>query len=199
MRIKVVALMVGLAFMGSATAAPVRSAEKAQPQTEQAKDQKVVKNGSVVSLQYSLTGEDGKLIESNKDKDPLQYTHGQQQIVPGLEKELTGMKVGGEKRVKVKPEDGYGPVDPKGFQELPKEQFPPNGLKVDAVLLAQGPEGQSIPVRVHEIKEKTVVIDLNHPMAGKTLLFDVKILDIQQPAAGAKPAAPAPVKPAQPK
>jgi FKBP-type peptidyl-prolyl cis-trans isomerase SlyD len=191
MRIRVMALAVGLAVLGSAAPALLRSAEKS-------KDDKVVKDGSVVSLQYSLSEEDGQLIESNKGKDPLKYTHGRQQIVPGLEKELTGMKVGGEKKVKVKPEEAYGPIDSKAFQELPKEQIPPNGLKVGAILAAQGPEGQTIPLRIHEIKEKTVVVDLNHPMAGKTLLFDVKVLDIQPPAPqGAKPATPA--QPAKPK
>jgi FKBP-type peptidyl-prolyl cis-trans isomerase SlyD len=160
----------------------------------------VVKDGSVVSLQYTLSGEDGKTIESNKGKDPLKYTHGSNQIVPGLEKNLAGMKMGEEKRVKVKPEDGYGPVDPKGFQEFPKEKIPSEGLKVGAVLMAKGPQGQQVPVRVHEIKEKTVVLDLNHPMAGKTLVFDVKVLDIQ-PAASQPPqpaAQPQPAKPAQP-
>jgi FKBP-type peptidyl-prolyl cis-trans isomerase SlyD len=164
----------------------------------------VVKDGSVVSLQYTLSGEDGKTIESNKGKDPLKYTHGSNQIVPGLEKNLAGMKMGEEKRVKVKPEDGYGPVDPKGFQEFPKEKIPSEGLKVGAVLMAKGPQGQQVPVRVHEIKEKTVVLDLNHPMAGKTLVFDVKVLDIQatasqppQPAAQPQPAKPA--QPVQPK
>jgi FKBP-type peptidyl-prolyl cis-trans isomerase SlyD len=159
---------------------------------EDSKNSSVVKDGSVVSLQYTLSGEDGKTIESNKGKDPLKYTHGSHQIVPGLEKGLAGMKVGEEKRVKVKPEEGYGPVDPKGFQEFPKEKIPSEGLKVGAVLMARGPQGQQIPVRVHEIKEKTVVLDLNHPMAGKTLVFDVKVLDIQ-PAAAKQP-----VKPAQP-
>ena len=191
MRIRVMALAVGLAVLGSAAPALLRSAEKA-------KDDKVVKDGSVVSLQYSLSEEDGKLIESNKGKDPLKYIHGRQQIVPGLEKELTGMKVGGEKKVKVDPEEAYGPVNAKAFQELPKEQIPPDGLKVGAILTAKGPQGQTIPVRIHEIKEKTVVVDLNHPMAGKTLVFDVKVLDIQPPAPqGAKPATPA--QPAKPK
>ncbi|HEU4342662.1 MAG TPA: peptidylprolyl isomerase [Candidatus Binatia bacterium] len=154
------------------------------------KDVKSIKNGSVVSLQYTLSGEDGKTIESNKGKEPLKYTHGSRQIIPGLEKELAGMKVGGEKRVKVKPEDGYGPVNPQGFQEFPKEKIPANGLKVGAVLMAQGPQGQAIPVKVKEIKEKTVVLDLNHPLAGKTLTFDVKVLDIEspQPAQPAQPA-----------
>jgi FKBP-type peptidyl-prolyl cis-trans isomerase 2 len=167
---------------------------------EKTTDSNVVKDGTVVSLQYTLSGEDGKTIESNKGKDPLKYTHGSHQIVPGLEKGLAGMKVGEEKRVKVNPEEGYGPVDPKGFQEFPKEKIPSEGLKVGAVLTARGPQGQQVPVRVHEIKEKTVVLDLNHPMAGKTLVFDVKVLDVQPAAAQpAQPAAPPqPAKPAQP-
>ncbi len=167
---------------------------------EKSKENNVVKDGTVVSLQYTLSGEDGKTIESNKGKDPLKYTQGSHQIVPGLEKGLAGMKVGEERRVKVKPEEGYGPVDPKGFQEFPKEKIPSEGLKVGAVLMAKGPQGQQVPVRVHEIKDKTVVLDLNHPMAGKTLVFDVKVLDVQpatlQPTQPTAP--PQPAKPAQP-
>src|ERR671911_1463783 len=189
MRIKLAALSAALAVLGAGSPAILRSAEKT-------KQENVVKDGSVVSLQYSLSEENGELIESNKGKDPLKYTHGSKQIVPGLEKELTGMKVGGEKRVKVKPEDAYGAVSSKAFQEVPKEQIPANGLKVGAILAAKGPQGQEIPVRIHQIKEKTVVLDLNHPMAGKTLLFDVKILDIQPSAA---PSSPQPDKPAAPK
>jgi FKBP-type peptidyl-prolyl cis-trans isomerase SlyD len=148
------------------------------------KNDEIVKNGAEVSLQYTLSGEDGKLIETNKGKEPLKYTQGQHQIIPGLEKGLAGMKVGEEKRLKVKPEDAYGPVNKKAFQEFPKEKIPPEGLKVGAVLMARGPQGQVI--------DKTVVLDLNHPMAGKTLIFDVKVLDIQpgQPAPSAKPAEP---------
>jgi len=165
------------------------------------KGDKVVKDGTMVSLQYTLSGEDGKIIESNKGKGALKYTQGQRQIIPGLEKALAGMKVGEEKRVKVKPEDAYGPVHEKSFQEFPKEKIPPDNLKVGAVLMANGPHGQSMPVRVKEIKEKTVVVDMNHPMAGKTLVFDVKIIDIQAAAAPSpKPPPPAaqPSKPAQP-
>ena len=84
-----------------------------------------------------------------------------------------------EKNVKVKPEEAYGPIDPKAFQEVPKEKLPPEALKVDTVLMAQGPQGQGVPVRVHEVKEKTVIMDFNHPLAGKTLSFDVKITDIK--------------------
>lgn len=175
------------------------------------KDEKVIKDGSLVSLQYTLTGEDGKTIESNKGKEPLKYVHGQRQMIPGLEKELSGMKVGQEKHVTVKPEDAYGPVNQAAFQEIPKEKIPAEKLKemkVGAVVPAQTPDGQVVPVRVHEIKEKTIVFDGNHPMAGKTLVFDVKVLDIQpwqapqptqpsKPGQAAKPAPPA--QPAEPK
>ena len=157
-------------------------------------DSRVVKDGQMVSLHYTLRGADGNVIETSKDKEPLKYIHGQKMMIPGLERELTGMKIGGEKTVTVKPEDGYGPVDKNAFQEVPRDKLPANGLKVGAMLTGQGPQGQPMQARVHEIKEKTVVLDLNHPMAGKTLKFDVKVVDIQPPppTPAANPATPAP-------
>jgi FKBP-type peptidyl-prolyl cis-trans isomerase SlyD len=161
---------------------------------EKTTDSRVVKDGQMVSLHYTLTGADGKVIETSKDKEPLKYIHGQKMMIPGLERELAGMKIGGEKTVTVKPEDGYGPVDKNAFQEVPRDKLPANGLKVGAMLTGQGPQGQPMQARVHEIKEKTVVLDLNHPMAGKTLKFDVKVVDIQPPppTPAANPATPAP-------
>jgi FKBP-type peptidyl-prolyl cis-trans isomerase SlyD len=194
MGVKLWALILAIAALNLFSFTGAIAAEKSKDNNN-----KIVKDGTVVSLQYTLSGEDGKTIESNKGKEPLKYTHGSQQIVPGLEKGLAGMKMGEERRVKVEPEEGYGPVDPKGFQEFPKDKIPPDGLKVGAMLMAKGPEGQTVPVRVHEIKEKTVVLDLNHPMAGKTLVFDVKVLDVQS-APPAQPPQPAkPAQPAQPK
>jgi FKBP-type peptidyl-prolyl cis-trans isomerase 2 len=167
---------------------------------EKTKDDRVIKDGLLVSLHYTLKDTSGKVLETSKGKEPLKYVHGKRMMIPGLEKELAGMKVGGEKHVTVKPEDAYGPVNKNAFQEFPKEKLPAEGLKVGAILTGQGPQGQPIQARVHEIKEKTVVLDLNHPMAGKTLVFDVKIVDIQsEPAPSAEPAVPAaPAKPAAP-
>jgi len=174
---------------------------------EKAKNDNVVKDGMLVSFDYTLQGADGKVIETSKGKKPLHYTHGQKQMIPGLERELAGMKVGEQKNVRVNPEDAYGPINKSAFQEVPKEKIPPSGLKVGAILALKSPDGRVIPTRVAEIKEKTVIMDMNHPMAGKTLIFDVKIVDIQLPAAPAtaqpaKPAAPAkpeaPAKPAGP-
>jgi FKBP-type peptidyl-prolyl cis-trans isomerase SlyD len=168
---------------------------------EKTTDNRVVKDGQMISLRYTLKGADGKVIETNKDKEPLKYIHGQKMMIPGLEKELTGMKIGGEKNVTVKPEDAYGPVSKSAFQEIPKEKLPANGLKVGAMLTGQGPQGQPIQARVYKINEKTVILDFNHPMAGRTLNFDVKVVDIQPtpPPTTATPAAPAaPAKPAEP-
>ena len=138
-----------------------------------------IHQGSVVSFDYTLSDQDGKVLETSQGKQPMTYTHGKGEIIPGLERELSGMKAGEEKKVQVKPEDGYGPVNPKAFQEVAKEKIPPEALKVGTVLMAQGPRGQGIPVRVHEIKDTTVIMDFNHPMAGKTLSFDVKISEIK--------------------
>jgi FKBP-type peptidyl-prolyl cis-trans isomerase SlyD len=190
MHTKQVALFVLLALTVVSQAAFSAPAEK--PRNE-----RVVKDGLMVSLEYTLKSPDGKIIETSKGKEPLKYIHGQRMMIPGLERELSGMKVGGEKHVTVKPEDAYGKVDPNAMQEFPKDQIPPNGLQVGAVLAARTPEGGVVPMTVREIKEKTVVMDMNHPMAGKTLVFDVKIVDIQ-PAPPSKPAEPAkPNTPAQ--
>lgn len=141
----------------------------------------MIANGSRVTLEYTLSDEKGDIIESNKGKQPLQYTHGQGEIISGLERELAGMKVGGEKTIVVKPEDAYGPVDPNAFREVSRAMIPAEALKVGTRLVASTAQGQSFPVRVHEVKEKTVVLDFNHPLAGRTLSFNVKVLDIKAP------------------
>ena len=147
-----------------------------------AKPAVVIQTGSMVAFDYTLTDESGTVIDSSKGKEPMHYVHGKGQIIPGLEKELAGMPVGGEKKVTVKPEDGYGPINPQAFQEIPKDKLPPDALKVGTVLTATGPQGQSVPVRVHEVKENTVIMDFNHPLAGKTMLFAVKITEIKAAA-----------------
>jgi FKBP-type peptidyl-prolyl cis-trans isomerase SlyD len=139
----------------------------------------VVQPGSEVAFDYTLTDDSGKVVDSSKGKEPMHYVHGKGQIIPGLEKELAGMAVGSEKKVTVKPEDAYGPIDPQAFREIPKEKVPAEALKVGTMLMAQGPGGQGVPVRVHEIKDNTVIMDFNHPLAGKTLSFDVKITEVK--------------------
>jgi FKBP-type peptidyl-prolyl cis-trans isomerase SlyD len=140
-----------------------------------------VQQGVLVSIEYTLTDETGKVIESNVGKEPLTYIHGAGQIVRGLEKELAGMKVGEQKKIQVKPEEGYGLRDPNAVQEIRKDKIPAEAQQVGATLMTQAADGRSLPMRIQEIREKTVVVDLNHPLAGKTLNFNVKVSDLKMP------------------
>jgi FKBP-type peptidyl-prolyl cis-trans isomerase SlyD len=142
------------------------------------KEAQMIKKGSVVSFEYTLSDDNGKVVESNKGKSPITYTHGQREIIPGLEKGLSGMEVNEEKSIRVQPEEAYGPVDPKGFKEVPKTEIPAAGLKVGATLSARDPKGEDHVTNVREVKEETVVLDFNHPLAGKTLNFNIKVLSI---------------------
>jgi FKBP-type peptidyl-prolyl cis-trans isomerase 2 len=138
----------------------------------------LIQEGSFVSIEYTLTDDSGAVLDTNVGKETLTYIQGAGQIVKGLERELQGLKVGDQKKVLVKPEDGYGLPDQNAFQEIPRERIPSGAQKPGAMLMTKAPDGRTMQIRVHEVKEKTVVVDLNHPLAGKTLHFDVKIKDI---------------------
>lgn len=150
-----------------------------QAETHKGNSAQVVSKGKVVSLEYTLKVDDKNVLETNVGREPMTYTHGAQEIVPGLEKAIEGLAVGDKKHVAVKPVDGYGEIDPKAFQEVKKSQVPEKAWKVGAELEAKSPDGQSMLLRVTEVKADTVVLDFNHPLAGKTLYFDVKVLDIK--------------------
>lgn len=141
-----------------------------------------IEAGSKVSLEYTLTDDNGAVIDSNKGKPALTYTQGTQAIVPGLEKALAGMRTGDEKQVTVPPAEGYGDVDPSAVAEVSKTLIPADALTVGAELVARNAQGATRLVRVKEVKAETVVIDLNHPLAGKTLHFAVKVLGVEPPA-----------------
>jgi FKBP-type peptidyl-prolyl cis-trans isomerase SlyD len=161
----------------------VASAAFAQTPAPAPDKSSAVQTGSSVSIEYILKDEGGQVLDTNKGKGPLTFTQGQQQIIPGLEREMMGMRAGDEKKVVVKPEDAYGPVMPNAQTEVPKEAIPKEGLKVGTALMARSGSGETRPVVVKEIKESTVVLDLNHPLAGKTLFFDVKVLGVEPPKA----------------
>ena len=120
------------------------------------------------------------MVDTNVGSEPLSYVQGSHNIISGLQNALEGLKIGDSKQVTIKPEDGYGSVDQKAIMEVSKEQIPQDALKVGAHLQGQNDDGQVITAMVVEIKEQTVVLDFNHPLADKTLHFDVKIVDIQE-------------------
>lgn len=138
-----------------------------------------IQNGSRVSLEYTLTV-DGEVIDSTKDREPFQYIHGSGQIIPGLAKQIEGLDVGDEKSAEVPPQEAYGEVNPGAFHEMSKSKMP-EGMEAKAGMLLQlqQPNGQTAVVRVSEVKEETVVLDLNHPLAGKTLHFSIKVVAVE--------------------
>jgi len=162
------------AMTGLAMALIVTSAVRAQDT-----DPQVIESGSSVGIEYTLKLEDGTTVDSNVGGSPLTFTQGSGEILPALDEALLGAKVGDTKAVQLTAENGYGPVNPAAFQEVPLDKLPEDARVAGTMLMAGGPDGQEHPVRVHEVKEETVVLDFNHPLAGKTLNFDIKILSIE--------------------
>lgn len=138
-----------------------------------------VENGKKVTFHFTLTV-DEKVIQTSEGKEPMSYTHGSGQIIPGLATEIEGLNEGEEKSIMVSAKDAYGKVNPDAFKELPKSSLP-EGLTPEKEMMLQinTPEGQTIPARISEVKEASIVIDLNHPLAGKDLQFDVKVVSIE--------------------
>ena len=139
-----------------------------------------VRDNMDIGLEYTLTV-DGAVVDSTDSSKPFHYVHGRHEMIPGLERQLTGMHVGDTKEVTVKPDEGYGPVDPSAFVEVSKTQLPAGVTpEVGLVLRGVNPDGQSFRARISELKDATVMLDLNHPLAGKTLNFKVKITNVVQ-------------------
>jgi FKBP-type peptidyl-prolyl cis-trans isomerase SlyD len=139
----------------------------------------VVSEGKSVKVNYTLKV-DGKVVDSSKGHEPLEFKAGSHEVVPGFEKAIMGMKVGERKSFKVSPDEGYGAINPKAIREVPRKELPATMTpKAGMTLYAQAKNGQRFPVRVVEVKKDIVVMDFNHPLAGKTLNFDVEIVDIK--------------------
>ncbi len=146
-----------------------------------------IASGNVVGIDYSLHLGDGHVVDASAPGDPLTYLHGEGQIVPGLESALEGLSVGDQKQVVVPAADGYGEHDPRGLQEVPRGAFPEGfDPTVGMELTAEGPRGEPVPFSVREVRPETVLIDLNHPLAGKTLYFDVTVREIREATADEK-------------
>ncbi len=139
-----------------------------------------VGNKKAVALHYKLTIDDGIVVDASEKDAPLWYLHGIGNIIPGLESELDGMEVGGKKTVVVSPENGYGVRDQERVQQVPKDQFPPGtSFELGDHVEAQAPDGSAIRARVTALTPKMVTVDFNHELAGKTLNFDVEVLEIR--------------------
>ena len=137
----------------------------------------MIEGGKKIKLHYTLKVED-QVVESSVEREPFEYVHGQDSIIPGLQKGLEGLKAGDHKEITVGPDDGFGVIDPEAFVEVPRSRLPQGNLSVGTVLTTSGPGGEVLRARITEIRDDSAILDFNHPLVGKELLFEVDILEI---------------------
>ncbi len=137
------------------------------------------KSGDTVRIHYTGTLTDGSEFDSSAGRDPLEFTIGGGQIIPGLEREIVGMKVGETKTVTAVADEAYGQPNPAAMQEVPRASIPPEiELAVGGQLQAVTQDGKQISVTIAAISDDTVTMDANHPLAGKDLVFEVELVEI---------------------
>lgn len=141
-----------------------------------------VEDDIIVSIDYTLKLDDGEVIDSSEEGEPLQYMQGRGQIVPGLEHELYGMGVGDKKAVTVSAENGYGDYDDERLQRVPLDTFPEDmdleeGM---SVRMRDVNSGQLFDAYIDDVDDEAVTLDFNHPLAGETLFFDIKVVGLRE-------------------
>jgi FKBP-type peptidyl-prolyl cis-trans isomerase SlyD len=141
----------------------------------------VVADDMVVRLDYTLTLSNGEIYDSSADSGPLEYLQGHGQLIAGLEEALYDMAVGDEKDVVVTPDVGYGEYDPDAVQSIPRDIFPPEmelepGMPID---LFDEDADEELEATIEEVDDETVTVNFNHPLAGETLSFHVRIEGIR--------------------
>ncbi len=138
-----------------------------------------IEDGRTVSIEYTLKLDDSSTADTNVGQAPLVYQQGAQKILPALEREIAGMKVGETREFVLSPEEGYGPVNPELRQEVRADRVPEEARREGAQLVSKDEAGNNHRVRVHEVREDTIVLDLNHPLAGQNLHCQVKVVGIE--------------------
>ena len=141
-----------------------------------------IKNKNKVTLDYEGRFENGEIFDTSKHEEhshPLTFVVGEKQVIPGFEKAVLGMNVDEEKEFEIMPEDAYGMPDERLYQEVPRNALPSEPQpEVGMTLIMQTQQG-NIPVMISEVKENSVILNLNHPLAGKKLIFKIKVLKVE--------------------
>ena len=140
-----------------------------------------INKNSVVEIHYTLSDESKAVLDSTEGAEPLAYLHGYSQIIPGLEKELAGKKVGDKLEVIVLPEDAYGEYDPNQTSVVSRNQFPQGAeLEVNSMFQSTDSQGNPVAIVITHIEGDNITIDANSPLAGKKLFFSVEIVSIRE-------------------
>lgn len=138
------------------------------------------KQGDTVRVHYTGTLASGEQFDSSREREPIEFTLGEGQLIAGFETAVQGMTEGERKTVTVPSTDAYGPHDPQLLQEVPKERLPQDlDLQIGMVVQAADPTGRTMRLSVQEIGDETVLFDANHPLAGKDLIFDIELVELK--------------------
>ena len=140
----------------------------------------VVKKGNTVKVEYTGSLDDGTVFDASANHgQPLEFEVGSGQVIKGFDTGVLGMKVGEEKEIVIPPEEAYGPYNPQMIKKIPRNKLPQDQeLKTGMMLMMKLSNGQELPVKIAAVDNKEVSLDVNHPLAGKTLHFKVKIVEI---------------------
>ena len=141
----------------------------------------IVEKDKIVSIQYNATDETGVVVDSNTEFEPLEYLHGHGNILETLENALSGLQIAEEKKITLAPGEAYGEFNPELVFEVNREQFPEGAEQVELGTMVQSSDG--LELIVTDIDGDKIVLDGNHPLAGRTLHFSVTIKNIRQPTA----------------
>jgi peptidylprolyl isomerase len=137
------------------------------------------KKGDVVRVHYTGRLTDGQQFDSSVGRTPLEFTLGAGQMIKGFDTGVEGMAIGEKKVINISPEEGYGPKNPEAIIEFPKEQVPEDmKLEPGMELTLQNQHGHPVPVVVMEVKDDVIILDANHSLAGKDLVFDIELVEI---------------------
>ena len=140
----------------------------------------LVKENDTVRVHYTGKLTNGDVFDSSEGRDPLEFTLGQGQIIPGFEKGVLNMKVNEKKTIEIPSTEAYGERREDMIQEVPKNQLPPDiKPEVGMGLVSRTPQGQEMRLTVAEVKDESIVVDATHPLAGKDLVFDVELVEIK--------------------
>jgi|SRR6185295_14349362 len=137
------------------------------------------KNGDQVKVHYHGRLDDGTTFDSSEGRPPLQFQVGAGQVIKGFDDGVLGMKEGDKKTIHIPVHEAYGDKSPDMIIEFPRDQFPPDmSPEVGMQLNLRGQDGRSFPVVISDVKEEIVVLDGNHPLAGRDLIFDIEMVEI---------------------
>jgi peptidylprolyl isomerase len=137
------------------------------------------KSGDTVRIHYTGTLEDGTQFDSSDGRDPLEFSLGGGQVIPGFDTAVDGMAVGENKSVTIQPEEAYGERHEKLVQQVPRSSFPEDmEPAVGMQLQSQSPDGQVMNLVVTEVEDDSITVDANHPLAGQALTFAVELVEI---------------------